>query len=355
VGVSVVTGGTGFIGSAVARALVERGDRVRITVRPRAPVDHLAGLDAEHVACDVTDAAAVARALRGADRLFHCAGLVGLRASRARHARVTVAATRTVLRTALEAGVPRVVHTSCFATVGPADRGRRADEREPFRAGPHGIPWVDATHEAESEALRLAAAGLPLTVVNPGWVLGRGDVHRSSTEVVRRFLRGELAAYVDGAINIVDVKDVARGILLAEERGGVGDRYLLGNRNFTLDRLLADLGRISGIEPPAVKLPLAVAVALARAGGSLPGGAGLHEPELLVMGQWWAFRSSKAQRELGWRPSHHEDTLHETIAWYREREPLRLRPPGSRQPVALRLAGFGLRRADAVASWIPGL
>ena len=102
-------------------------------------------------------------------------------------------------------------------------------------------------------------------IVNPAHVLGRGDVYRSSTELVRRFLRREIPAYVDGALYIVGADDVARGHLLAEERGGVGERYILGNRNFTLDRLFADLGRLSGVEPPAVKLPLPAALALAAA------------------------------------------------------------------------------------------
>src|SRR6185295_4582262 len=156
---------------------------------------------------------------------------------------------------------------------------------------------------------RAAAAGLPVVIVNPAHVFGRGDLYRSSTELVRRFLRREIPAYVDGALNVIDAEDVAAGHLLADERGAVGERSILGNRNFTLDRLFADLGRLSGVEPPAVKLPLPVALALARALEALPGHPPITVGEVRASAQRWAFRSNKAHRELGWRPSHHEDTL----------------------------------------------
>ena len=114
-------------------------------------------------------------------------------------------------------------------------------------------------------ALGLFGRGLPVVIVNPAHVLGAGDPGRSSTVLVRRFLRREIPAYVDGTLNIVGVDDVALGHVLADERGVPGERYILGNRNFTLDRLFADLGRLSGVEPPSLKLPLYVALLLAGA------------------------------------------------------------------------------------------
>ena len=219
----------------------------------------------------------------------------------------------------------------------------------PYRAGALGLAYVDSRHEAEVQALRVAAGGLPLVMVNPTWVFGRGDLEGSSTDIVRRFMAREIPAYVDGALNIVDVEDVARGHLLADERGTVGERYLLGNRNFTMDRLFADLSRLSGVEPPAVKLPLPAALALAETLGRLPGVPSITPDEVRAAAQWWAYRSTKAKRELGWKPSHHEDTLVSTIAWYRERDAGELAPPGSSQPVALRVAGRGLREVTALA------
>lgn len=352
-GVTLVTGGPGFIGSHVTRALLERGDSVRVTVRPRSQLDNLAGLDLEHVQCDLLDRRQVRRALKGVDKLFHCAGLTSLRASTDTHFRVNVQGTRNLLEESLAADLQRVVHTSSFAAVGPAaGTNETTDERQHFRAGRLGLPYVSAMHEAEGEALRLAARRLPVVIVNPTYVFGRGDVYRSSTELVRRFLRREIRAYVEGTINVVAVEDVAAGLLLADEHGEVGERYLLGNRNFTFDRLFADLGRLSGVEPPAVKLPMSAALALARALAPLPGIAGVHETELKSMGQRWAYRSTKAQRVLGWAPSPHEECLEQTIAWYRDREPLEVRAAGARQPLALRAVGAGLRRAEALLTRI---
>src|SRR5512133_357076 len=268
---TLVTGATGLVGSHVTRLLVERGDAVRVLVRERSPRDELDGLEVELAYGDVLDRASVRRAMRGVQRLFHVAGITSLRASADRVFAVNVGGTRVVLEEALRAGVARVVHTSSVAAVGPAVRGSTADEDQVFRAGRYGLPYVNAKHEAELEAMRLAAHGLPVVIVNPAHVFGAGDRHRSSTELVRRFLSGTIPAYVDGALNIVDAEDVAHGHLLADERGEVGERYILGNRNFTLDRLFADLARLSGVEPPAVKLPLTLALALASAAQRVPG------------------------------------------------------------------------------------
>jgi len=296
----------------------------------------------------------VRRAMRGVERLFHVAGLTNLRADADTLFRINVQGTTTVLEEALAAGVERCVYTSSVAAVGPAPRGSTADERQVFRAGRYGLPYINAKHEAEKEALRIGGLGLPVVVANPAHVFGAGDVYHSSTELVRRFLRREIPAYVDGALNIVDAEDVARGHVLADERGTPGERYILGNRNFTLDRLFADLGRLSGVEPPAVKLPLAAAIALAR---SLELNPLLDRPPITVgevraASLWWSFRSTKAKRELGYKPAHHEDTLQNTIDWYREREPARLRKPGTRQPIPLRLVGFGVKQTTSLAGWL---
>ncbi len=353
-GVTLVTGGSGFLGSHIARALTERGDTVRVTVRAGSPRDNLVGLAAEVVTADILDRRAVRRALKDVDRVFHVAGANSLRADTDTLFRTNVDGTDVVLSEALRAGVERVVHTSSIAAIGPAPRGSTADESQAFRAGRLGLPYLNSKREAEAVCLRHAAHGLPVVIVNPGHVFGAGDVHRSSTEIVRRVLRREIPFYVDGAINIVDVADVARGHLLADERGEVGERYILGNRNFTLDRLFADLGRVGGVEPPAVKLPLPAALALVRGLAVAPGRPAVTDRELIGAAQWWAFRSTKAKRDLGWTPSPHEETLETTVAWYRDREPLRVKPPGTRQPLALRLAGFGTRQAGRVAGQLRG-
>jgi dihydroflavonol-4-reductase len=341
---TLITGGAGLVGARVAGLLAARGDELRLTVREHTRREHL-DFEYEPVRCDVLDRQAVRRALRGVGRVFHVAGLTNMRVPTQELFRVNVQGTRIVMEEALRAGVERVVHTSSVAAVGPAPRGSVADERQPFPPGGCAIPYVEAKREAEVQALRLAARGLPVVIVNPAFVLGAGDVNHSSTELVRRFLRRGIPAYVDGALNIVDVGDVARGHLLADEHGRVGERYILGNRNFTLDRLFADLGRLSGVEPPAVKLPPAAALALARVAEGLPGTPPVTAVEVRAGALWWAFSSAKAKRELRYRPSHHEDTLVSTIEWYRQHEPSLAGSGARRQAPALRLAGLALRQA----------
>ncbi len=342
---TLVTGATGLIGSHVTRLLVERGDEILVAVRPSSKLDALEGLPVSAVRADVCDRRSVRRAMHGVERVFHVAGTTSLALSRERAFALNVEGTRIVLEEALRAGVERAVYTSSVAAIGPAPTASTADETNVWDAGRYGISYVDSKHEAEVVALRILARGLPLVIVNPAHVLGAGDPGRSSTTLVRRFLRRQIPAYVDGTLNIVGAQDVARGHLLADERGVVGERYILGNRNFTFDRLFADLGRLSGVEPPALKLPLPVALALSTVAQQVPGVAAPTPAEVRASSLNWAFVSTKAKRELGWQPSPHEDCLEETIAWYRERDGARLAPPGSRQPLPLRAAAGVLRRA----------
>jgi len=348
----LLTGATGFIGSHLARLLTERGDDIRATVREGSNLAGLSALEVETVRADILDRRAIRRALRGIERVFHAAGTANLALSRARTFAINVEGTRIVLEEALRAGVQRVVYTSSVAAIGPAPKASTADETQVWDAGRYAIPYLDAKHEAEVEVLRLVARGLPAVMVNPAHVLGPGDPGRSSTVLVRRFLRRQIPVYVDGTLNIVAVEDVARGHLLADEIGRVGERYILGNRNFTLDRLFADLGRLSGVEPPAVKLPAAAALALANAAPWIPGAPVAASAELRAGSLRWAFRNTKAKRELGWTTSPHEECLEATIAWYRDRDGSRLAAPGARQPLGLRLAGAALRQAGAVANRI---
>jgi dihydroflavonol-4-reductase len=351
VGKTLVTGGNGFVGSAVVRLLAERGDELRLTRRRRSRWENLEGLDVETVDCDVLDRAAVRRALKGVDRVFHIAGLVSSRpADEERLFEVNVRGTRTVLEESLRAEVERVVYTSSVAAIGPAPEGGTADERQLFTAGHLGIPYVNSKHEAEVEAFRLAAKGLPVVAVNPAYALGRGDVYARATSIVRRFLLGRLPAYVPGALNVVDVNDVARGHVLADERGEVGERYILGNRNYTLDRLFADLARISGVEAPALRLSAGTALRLAQAAEAASlGRAPIGVQDVRLSSQWWTYRNAKAKRELGWTPSPHEETLEDTVAWYHEREGDRLILARRSQPLQLKAAAAAVGALGGMA------
>lgn len=329
---TLLTGATGFIGSHVVRRLLERGDDLRLAVLPDAEPP---SVEAERMSCDVLDRRAVRRALKGADRVFHAAGITSLRPADAeRLFEVNVGGTKVVMEECLRAGVERVVFTSSAAALGPAPRGRTADETQLFTAGHLGIPYVNSAHEAEVEAMRLAARGLPLVCVNPAVAFGAGDVNLTSTRLVRNFLLGRVPVYVDGAIGIVDADDVAVGHLQADERGSVGERYILCGRNYTFDRLFADLGRLSGIEPP-VKVPPRVAAA----GAALLGRGFLDPTEVRAASHWWTYRATKAKRELGWRARPHEETLEATVEWHLEREHDRIARTRRSQQVQYKAAG----------------
>ncbi len=344
---TLLTGATGFIGSHLARALVRRGDDLRVTVRARSSVEVLEGVDCERVRCDVTDRRAVRRALKGVDRVFHAAGVTSIRGADAeRMFEVNVGGAKTVLGECLRADVARVVLTSSAAAIGPAPRGGTADETQLFTAGHLDIPYVSSVHEAEVEAMRLAARGLPLVCVNPAATFGAGDVHLTSTRLVRNFLLGQVPMYSGGAFCMVDVRDVVQGHLLADEVGGVAERYILGGRNFTFDRFFADLGRISGVPPP-VRIPGALATAGAKA-LALAGRPLLHRDELSAARHWWTYRATKAKRELLWQARPHEETLEATVTWHLEREHDRIARTRQSQQLQYRLAGVAVGAAGGV-------
>lgn len=347
---TLLTGATGFIGAHLARALVERGDDLRITVREGSDTSEIGDLDVETVRCDVLQRASVRRAMKGVDKVFHAAGMTSVRPDEAeRLFEVNVGGARTVLGEALRADVGRAIFTSSAAALGPAERGGTATEDQPFTAGHLGIPYVNSVHEAEVEAFRLAARGLPLVCVNPSVAFGPGDVHVTSTRLVRSFLLGRVPAYADGGLNVVDVRDVATGHLLADEKGAVGEQYILGGRNFTFDRLFADLGRLSGVDPP-LKVPRPLAAVTAGFLRMGPGLTTLTPAEVLAASQFWTYRSTKAKRELGWKARPHEETLEATVAWYLDREHDRIVRSRRSQQVQYRVAGAAISAADLAVS-----
>lgn len=313
---TLVTGATGFIGSHLARALAGRGDELRLLIRTDTSADHLDPLEFDRVNGDVTDRRAVRRAVGGVDRVFHVAGSTSMRRGRGAHVlEVNVGGTRLVCEEALAAGVERVVFTSSASALGPAPPRGRADETQEFPAVARGIPYVHSKHEAEAEALRVAAHGLEVVIVNPTFVLGPDDPKGTSMDLVRRFLLRRIPMYVDGGLNVSDVRDVAAGHLLADEKGAPGERYILAGRNFSLQRLFADLSRISGVPAPSLKVPASVAVTAAEAVErfGLPLAVSVDETRSAAM--WWTYSGAKAKRELGYTARSHEETLTEAVEW----------------------------------------
>ncbi|MEJ7750967.1 MAG: SDR family NAD(P)-dependent oxidoreductase [Thermoleophilaceae bacterium] len=347
---TLLTGATGFIGAHLARALVERGDALRVTVRDGSDTSEIDHLDLEKVKCDVLDRRSVRRALKGVDKVFHAAGMTSVRPEDAQRLfEVNLGGVHTVLGECLRADVGRVILTSSAAALGPARRGEAADEDQLFTAGHLGIPYVNSVHEAESEAFRLAARGLSLVCVNPSVALGPGDIHVTSTRLVRSFLLGRVPAYAGGGLNVVDVRDVATGHLLADEHGRTGERYILGGRNFTFDRLFADLGRLSGVDPP-LKVPRTLAAGAASMLRIGPGRTTLSAQEVLAASQFWTYRSTKAKRELGWKARPHEETLESTVAWYLEREHDRIVRSRRSQGLHYKLAGAAISVSEDALS-----
>jgi dihydroflavonol-4-reductase len=340
---TLVTGGSGFLGSHLVRALADRGDDLRLLARRTSELGHLEPVEFERVTGDVTDRRAVRRAMQGVERVFHVAGRTSLRPSdREAVFDTNLKGARIVFEEARAAEVERLVHTSTVGAIGVAKPHSTADEESPFEIGHLGLSYVNSKHEAELEAFRAAAHGLPVVIVNPSFVLGPDDPSGTSMGLVRRFCLGQIPAYVDGALNIVDVRDVAQGHLLADTKGKQAERYILSGRNFTFDRLFADLARISGVDPPPVKLPASVALAGAKMAElgrvSLPTAV----DEILSASQWWAYRNTKAKRELGFAPRPHEQTLEDAVAWQLGELGGRRSGPAA-ESRALRAAGVALR------------
>ena len=313
---TLVTGGAGFIGTHLVHALGKRGDEVRLLLRRSTRAEHLEGLDVERITGDVTDRRAVRRAMNGIERVFHVAGRTSMRRQdRDAVFATNVGGTRVVMEEALSAGVERVVHTSSVSAIGAARPRGAVDETSRFEIGHLGIAYVNSKHEAEHEALRVAAHGLDVVFVNPTFVLGPDDPTRTSMGLVRRFLLGRIPVYVDGGLNVVDVRDVASGHLLADAKGRSGERYILGGRNFTLDRIFADLARISGVAPPTTKLPVATVLAGIELAERLRLPVRASRDEVRAAALWWTARSTKAKTELGFKSRPHEETLEEAIQW----------------------------------------
>ena len=315
---TLVTGGTGFVGLHVVRELGRRGDDLRLLVRERSNLEPLEGIEFERAIGDVTDRDSVRRAMQGVERVFHVAGTTSMRTrDRIRVFQVNVEGTRNVFEEALRAGAERAVLTSSSSAVGTAKPGETIDEDQPFTVGRLGVAYINSKHDAELVAMRTAAKGLPVVIVNPSFVLGPDDPNSSGTSnaLIRRLLLRRIPGYVDGAINIVDVRDVAKGHLLADERGETAERYLLTGRNFTLQRLFADLSRIAGVPTPPLRMYGRLVVmgveGMELMGIRLPTSA----DEVRSGTQWFTYRNDRAREELGWEPRPHEETLEDAVRW----------------------------------------
>jgi dihydroflavonol-4-reductase len=322
---NLVTGGTGFLGAHVVRALLARGREVRCLVRTGTPRDNLDGLPVEIATGDLSDPASLARACAGADIVYHVAADYRLFARDPREIyRTNVDGTRALLRAAGDAGVTRFVHTSSVGALGLTADGSPADETTPVTLDDVVGHYKRSKFLAEREAEAAARAGLPVVIVNPSTPIGEYDVKPTPTgQIVLDFLARRMPAYVRTGLNLVDAKDVAEGHLLAAERGRVGEKYILGHRNMTLKEMLDALAAITGLAAPRVRVPHAVPLvvgaidtALARWTGRVPR---VPLEAVRMSRKTMYFDPSKAVRELGLPQTDVTVALGRAVEWFRAR------------------------------------
>ena len=322
-GICLVTGATGFVGSAVARALVAGGHEVRVLARRDSNRRNLEGLDVEIALGALEDPAALAAAVAGCRTLFHVAADYRLWVrDKAAMFRANVDGTRDLMLAALAAGVERIVYTSSVATLGLAADGV-ADERTASRADDMIGPYKRSKFEAEAEVRRLVAERqLPAVIVNPSTPVGPGDVKPTPTgRLILEAARGRMPGFVDTGLNLVHVDDVAAGHLLAAARGRVGERYILGGENLALSEILAMVARAVGRRPPSLKIPYAVVLPVAVGAEAMARLTG-REPFVTLDGARMAkkkmyFSSAKAKSELGYSPRPAERAILDAVAWFK--------------------------------------
>ena len=333
----LVTGATGFIGANVARALLERGEDVRVLVRPESDRANVAGLPVEVAVGDLRDAEATRRAVRGCRRVFHVAADYRFWArDPAELYQSNVQGTIHVMEACLASGVERVVYTSTVGTIGLSALPAPCDETTPILEGQLTSHYKRSKVEAEKAALAYVSRGLPVVVVNPSAPVGPWDVKPTPTgQVIVDFARGRLPAIVDTGLNIVHVRDVAEGHLLAAERGRVGERYILGHRNMTLVEILAELADIVGRPPPRLKLPYAVAWTAGAVSTAVATYVTRRPPAIALEAVRMSrrrmfFDPSKAVRELSLPQTPTRAAFDDAVRWFEEKGLI----PQSRRRVA---------------------
>ena len=322
---ALVTGATGFVGAAVARALSAAGWQVRVLARSGSNRSNLQSPAWEVVEGDLADLQSLERALEGCTGLFHAAADYRLGARDPTQLyRTNVEGTRRILSAARTAGVTRIVYTSSVATIGIPSDGSPGDERTPV-AESHMIGhYKRSKYLAEEVARDAARTGMSVVIVNPSTPVGPGDIKPTPTgQLVLDAASGRMPAYVDTGLNIVHVDDVAAGHLLAFERGRAGERYILGGEDMTLQTILGQIARLVGRVPPRIRLPYAAVLPvayLAEGFAKISGRSGRVTLEGVRMSRKRMFFSSaKAVSELGyrWRPP--LQAFEDALRWYRER------------------------------------
>jgi dihydroflavonol-4-reductase len=321
----LVTGAAGFIGSHVARLLVEQGRQVRALVRPGEDTRNLDGLPIEKVTGDILHPAQVADAMSGCDTVYHLAAIYAVWAlDQNLLYDVNVTGSANVLKAALAHGVKKVVYTSSIAGIGLAEKGELANEDTPWNYGWYANAYIQSKFEGQLVAQKYAREGLPLVIVNPAFPFGEQDIAPTPTgKLILNVLNGLIPGYIDGGINVIDVRDVAAGHLLAEKKGQQGRMYILGNRNVTIREFYQLVGQASGIPAPDRRIPTSLVYASAVVYEAIANWV-THRPppitlkSVAVSTRKMFFDTRRAETELGLRAAPIEEALERSISWFRE-------------------------------------
>lgn len=321
---TLVTGATGFVGSSLVRELLKDNTEVRVLVRKNSDTRNITDLDVEKVYGDIRDSEAVQAALKDCDTLYHTAALYSFwMPSSKTFYDVNVEGTKIVLGAALQQGMKKVVYTSSIVAVGYYGADTPANEDVEFNLWGLGDHYTRSKHLAEIEAMNLYKQGLPLVIVNPSMVIGIRDIKPTpSGKLIIDVINKKMPGYIEGGVNIVDVEDVARGHILAAEKGKLGERYILGNENLTMSQFFGLVGEASGVAPPKMKLPYSAAVILAY-GYQFLSNITRKQPVLtpaqVRIGSSYAFFDcSKAVRELGYKQTPIKTTMEKAVQWFRD-------------------------------------
>lgn len=318
-----VTGATGFVGSHVAQALAEQGADLRLLVRPTSRTDNISELRADVVPGDLCDPVSLRKAVAGSEFVFHVAADYRLWVRNPHEMyRANVEGTRAIIAAAEEAGVRRVVYCSSVATMGFKKGGQIVDEETPVTLSDMIGHYKRSKFMAERIALEAGRNGANVVVVNPTTPVGERDIKPTPTgRIIVDFLNRKFPAYVDTGLNLVDVKEVARGHLLAMEKARPGERYILGGENLTLKQILNKLAALTGLPSPTMKVPHSVAMGFAVFDQFFTGTVMRKEPRATVeavrMGRKKMFASSaRAESELGFRIVAVENALRRAVEWF---------------------------------------
>jgi len=322
----LVTGATGFVGGAVARALVRAGVDVRVLVRTDADLQNLEGLSVERLTGDLRDPASLRKVLTGCRQVYHIAAHYALWAKDPSiFYEVNVTGTRNLLEAARDVGIERTVYCSTIGAIGLPPDGGLGTEETPVSLDQMAGHYKRSKYLAEQEVLKLANEGLPVVIVNPSAPVGAGDVKPTPTgQVIVDFMKGRMPAYIETGMNIVDVDDVATGHLLAMQKGRQGERYILGCRNLMLHEVFEILSKLTGVKAPSIKLPRLAILPLAYVNQWISNLTG-QPPRIPLEGVKMAkykmhYDCSKAIRELGLPQTPPEIALEKAVRWFRDHQ-----------------------------------